>query len=294
MFAAYRRFKKNTPLRKYATPRFVRMLKNAENAVLAAQRMATPVAHHSRHRAICHIGLQKTGSVWFREMFADPVLYRHSGLSFVDRAGKLEDFSAQKGIYAPIRLLTTEVEQEIAREGVATIAVLRDPVSLVLSWIKSTGGYHVSGAGDEGMAERRAALAERDDIGRVAYALEFFAKNRRFEQLERLLELEAKLSSMMTVRYEDCVFHPVPTFARIFDALDIAMPEDALTAFVARHSFEAYSGRRIDAAASEGTTSLSGGTHKEAAALDPAARAMIFDAVGGRLAAAYSADPGTA
>lgn len=289
MLTGYRRFKKNTPLRRFATPSIVRTIKRVESSYLALIRSMAKIEHTSKYKAICHIGLQKTGTVWFREMLSDPVLYRYSGLNFVDCAGKREGLSIKDGgIYAPIRQISDEILDQTMRSDVATIFVVRNPLALTLSWINSTEKYHVTGRGDHGMSERRAALKERDFLGKIDYALEYFHDETRFEKIERMLQLAQNDPTLTVVRYEDCTGAPDETFARIFKALDIALPDAARKEFIAMHSFRSYSGRTVDAAPNPGSA-LQGRTHLEIEKLSDSDKAHVFGAVGPHMRALYGA-----
>jgi len=254
MYNFYRRFKKNTPLRRFAGPGLVRLTKSAEQQYIALRRQFTRVEHNSRFRAICHVGVQKTGTVWFREMFSDLRMYRYSGLPFVDCAGRQAGISVERGIYAPIRTVTDEVLAQLASPDVATVGVVRNPVALVLSWINSTQHYHITGKDDLGMGRRREALEASDLSGKIDFALDYFAQTERFQKIEQLLETQSGSGAVLVVRYEDCLLEPDQSFARIFAFCDIAMPDDVRAAFIADHDFAAYSGRSITDQAPAGSS----------------------------------------
>jgi hypothetical protein len=288
MLTTYRRFKKNTPLRRFATPGLVRAIKRIEAGYLAVSRAMAPIKHQSKYKAICHIGLQKTGTVWFREMLSDPKLYRYSGLNFVDCAGKREGLTIKNGgIYSPIRQISDEILNQTAQPDVATLFVVRNPLAITLSWINSTEKYHITGRGDYGMSERRAALAACDLSGKIDYATAYFQSENRFEKIDRLLELAKTDPSITVVRYEDCTDKPAETFARIFNELDIALPDEDQQSFIQTHSFESYSGRPIDAQANP-SDALQGRTHLEIQKLSNPEKERIFSAAGPCLQALYS------
>lgn len=291
MFTAYRRFKKNTSLRRYASPELVRAIKRAELAALGVGRVLRPVRHRSRFKAVAHVGLQKTGSVWFREMFSDLDFYRYSGLIFRDQAERGEIARLPlEGAYSPIRRFEPEMAETLMSEGVAVLGVVRDPVAMVLSWIKSTSKYHVTKRGEEMFRRREDLLACETQNEQIAYAVSYFAEKDRFGQYERLLAFCETWPDAIVVKYEDCISEVDATFARIFGALDIRMPEDIRAAFLRRHSFNAYSGREItQSGASEGS-SLQGQTHLEAEALSEEARARIVAALPPRIRQYYCYD----
>lgn len=291
MLNAYRRFKKNTPLRRFATPSIVRTVKKIELAANSLIRNTTKIEHRSKYQAVAHVGLQKTGTVWFREMFSDPFLYRYSGLCFVDCAGKRDAFDlAGGGIFAPIREISQNVVDQISQPGTATVFVVRNPLSITLSWLNSTENYHITGKGDAGMTERRSELSKRDLAGKIDYALDYFKAERRFEKIERLLELAEHNSGILVVRYEDCVTDSDRAFGRIFTHLDFAVPASERAQFIRTHSFKSYSGRAIDEKAKAGSA-LQGQTHLKIDALPTPDKDRIFSAVGERFASFYKPSP---
>lgn len=284
----YRRFKKNTPLRRFAGPALVRSAKRLEQLGGRLGRGFTRVEHRCRYRAICHIGVQKTGTVWFREMFSDLRMYRYTGLPFVNCAGSGTDIDIVRGIYSPIRDINAALLERAVRDDVAVVGVVRDPVAIVLSWINSTEHYHIKGRNDQGMGERRQALAARDLPGKIDYAVSFFDETDRFGLIEMMLEAGAASGHVMAVRYEDCVYKPDETFRDLFSFCDIGMPEAERRRFTEDHSFAAYSGRQIDSSTTSTVSSLRGGTSRAARELPEELRARILQAAQPRLRALYT------
>ena len=282
----YRQFKKNSGLRRFATPAAVRSIKKVEVALGNIQRRFVSVQYHSRFRAVVHLGMQKTGSVWFREMLSDTRLYRYSGLPFVDCAGQKGSFSISRGIYAPIRVINEETLTFFDHEDINKIVVIRDPLALLISWINSTENYHVSGGNDLGMSDRRNALKSRDPEGKIAFALEHFLSEDRFEKTAELIGIARATPSATIVRYEDCLDRPTEVFGSMFNAADIPLPETELEAFVKEHSFESYSGRAMGSAAPK-HSALQGSTSATVAQLGEDARSMVMNEVPQELRGLY-------
>lgn len=283
----YRKFKKTTGLRAFATPNSVRVLKNLENGYRNFSRLVTSVEHQSSYKAICHIGLQKTGSVWFREMFADVLVYKYSGLNFVDCAGRGSEIDVVSGLYSPIRKPFEVNFNSIDSSSLATVVVVRHPFSLLLSWIKSTKGYHISGAGDNGMTDRRSELLSLSGDDQVKYAADYFSTELRFEHFEKLLSLHSNTDNSIVLRYEDCVFNAQDTFTELFGRLDIAIPSSKIQRFVAKHSFEAYAGRSIESEVSDKKAAMQGATHLEIEQLPSEVKEYVLGKVGPLLKSQY-------
>ena len=286
MLTSYRRFKKSTSLRKFASPRLVYGIKATEQAVLGMVRQFQPVVHHTRFQAICHIGMQKTGTVWFREMLSDIEIYKSAGLHFKDCSGKtLPENTHLRGIYSPIRRFDDDIRSQLNHADIATIAVIRDPVALVLSWLKSTTGYHVSKRGDA-MSVRRQELSGLNKFDQIQYAVNFLKSKNRFQQFEDLIAFAKAEPSRVLVKYEDCIHNTFDTFREMFRQIDIKMDDQTLEAFISRHSFKAYTGRSITDSSTHGSP-LQGRTHLEAARLPDIERELIIQAVGEGWASQY-------
>lgn len=276
----YRKFKKNTRLRAFASPSAVRGVKQVENVYRRMTRSVTTVKHRSKYNAICHIGLQKTGSVWFREMFADNCIFEYSGLEFVDCAGKGSEISIDTGIYSPIRKPFEVDYSNFDNDTMASVVVIRHPFSMLLSWIKSTKAYHISGSSDQGMDERRKKLNELTEYQQLMYAADFFEAGARFENFEKLLNLHSAEQNSMILKYEDCVFNAEETFASLFRWLDIGLPDDKLVTFVQKHSFQAYSGRPIDSATVNKKSAMQGASHVEIESYPDDIKNYVLDKIG--------------
>ncbi|MEQ8262161.1 hypothetical protein [Pseudohaliea sp.] len=190
-------------------------------------------------------------------------------------------------MYSPIRRFGPEDAKTLASDGVAVLAVVRDPVAMVLSWIKSTSKYHITKRGEEMFRRRADLLACKTEHERIVYAISYFAEKDRFGQYDRLLAFCEDHPNAIVVRYEDCCSEPNATFGRIFGALDIGMKGDVLKSFLDRHSFEAYSGRLITDPAASAESSLQGRTHLEAQALSEPSRATIVQALPPRVRRLY-------
>lgn len=288
MRTQYRRFKKNTPLRRFANPSVVRSVKRLEVLIGNVQRILLPVLHRSKYRAVCHFGMQKTGSVWFREMFSDKRLYKYSGLKFVDCAGRREGLQVEQGLYAPIRFVTDENMKIFDEDDVMKVVVIRDPLALLVSWVNSTENYHVSGGEDLGMSDRREKLAQLDFDGKIRFALGHFVSEDRFRKVAQLISAANATDTAIVVRYEDCLDSPIEVFGEIFAKADISLPIEELTAFVHEHSFESYSGRRMGSGAPK-HSALQGGTRATVEELSPETRAMVLRLVPSELREAYGA-----
>lgn len=242
MLQGYRRFKKNTRLRTVIPPTVARTVKRCEVEALRVGRKLSKVSHRTKYDKIYHIGLHKTGSVWFREMLLDLDIYRYSGLPFFDWDLDRRASEYDCGIFCPIRKPCSELLKGFPAENAVAIAVVRHPFSLVLSWIKSTEAYHIAGSKTPGMKKRRLDFQKMRLSEKVEYTVEYFEKDGRFSLIEELIELHEDEDRLLIVRYEDCLAKPHAAFEKILRHLDIDMPEVVRTRFIDRHSREKYLG----------------------------------------------------
>jgi Sulfotransferase domain len=132
---------------KHHTPNSVRvaarrMLLEAHNAKL---RITVPVSTPSAYENVFHCAMRKTASQWIKAMFADPIVYRHSGLlSYDPRPCKWrhpEPFPSGRVVSS--LFLSHKKFQAIPRpERCRTFFVMRDPRDIVVSSYFSTRSSH--------------------------------------------------------------------------------------------------------------------------------------------------------
>ena len=240
----YRQWKKNTRLRKYLSPEMVRIVKQVELLYGNVNNFVIKPSHRSRFDTIVHFGVQKTGSVWFREILRDPLIYKYTGLSFRDMAGIKNTALIEKNkINSPLRFVDNNLPFIMDDKSIAKLIVVRNPIDQISSWIKSTEHYHVKGGDDDGMTLRRAKLKKEKTIDeKMKIGAEYFNESGRLNTMERLLDA-VPANSVIITKYEDCCESPISEFKRIFNHLDCRIPDSEIQNFCEKHSFESYSGR---------------------------------------------------
>jgi hypothetical protein len=226
---------------------------------------------------IYHCCTQKTASQWFRQVFADPVFFRYSGLSMVPyeviglrfarthsedvalpvkwtmpwvKEGRDLDAAASERILRrgfPSRTIATHLYVDYGtysaipkRGSHRTFFVLRDPRDIVVSWYYSARYSHEN---ISVIPELRAALKglePQEGFRRVIDTLQWW---RSFDAQRSWARSGEKI-----FRYEDLAADELRFTKNLLDFLDVRIPDAEVEALCARHSFQTKSGGRAHGA----------------------------------------------
>ena len=214
------------------------------------------VAHRSEVRNIYHCCVHKTGSQWIRKVFADPTIYRVTGLRTYaygprldagDKSRPYRDISFDRPF--PVRRIVSPLY--IPYEGFAALPkadpwraffVLRDPRDIVVSWYFSSVSAHPTNS-SRGMQRTREHLASLnkeqgliDSIQRLgAYGL--FGALRSWSGVDE--------PNVILVRYEDLIGADAErSWERLLEHCGVPLSETERGDLLARYSFRALSGRK--------------------------------------------------
>jgi hypothetical protein len=222
---------------------------------------------------IYHCCTQKTASQWFRQVFADPVFYRYSGLAMVPyeviglrlartheqrvsfsvrwampwvEEGRQLDAAASEhilrrgfppGAVATHLYVDFETYSEIPKRGAfRTFFVLRDPRDIVVSWYYSACYSHEY---ISVIPELRAALIglePQEGFRRVIDSLEAWGS---FDAQRSWVRSGEKI-----LRYEELARDELEFTRNLLDFLDVRIPDSEVRALCERHSFQRMSGGR--------------------------------------------------
>ncbi len=192
---------------------------------------------------IYHCCTQKTASQWFRAVFSDPVMIRHTGL---DPEPYVALGLRQARIEEPLPPRTVGVHLYIDHPTYAALPkaepyrsfyVLRDPRDLVVSWYFSARFSH---ARNPTVLEMRAALEKLDEKEGLKYIIDKIAEFGTFEA--QLSWVEAPPDPHVRIfRYEDLAADNAAFLARLLDWLEIHLRPDEFEGLARRNSFERLS-----------------------------------------------------
>lgn len=237
--------------------RFRNLIPPRAKAAFAENRVR--LAHVSRRtelRNVYHCCVHKTGSQWIRKIFADPIVYRITGLSTYAYAPRLPSDHRNRR-YSEIRFDRPFPAGKIVsplyvpHEGFADITkpepwraffVTRDPRDIVVSWYFSSKSSHPTNS-SRGMQQAREHLAMLDEERGLSESIERLARYGLFDALGSWVD--AAEPEMMVVRYEDLIGEDRDRWwKRLFGHCDVQISDADREALLARYSFQVLSGRR--------------------------------------------------
>ena len=237
--------------------RFRNLVPPRAKAVFAENRVRfRRVARQSKFRNIYHCCVHKTGSQWIRKVFADPEVYRVTGLRTYDYSPRLAD--ADRGRrYSEVRFdrpfearrvvsplyVTYDGFVDIAKpEPWRAFFVMRDPRDVVVSWYFSSINSHPTNS-SRGMQRAREHLAALDEEQGVIDSVDRLARYGLFDALGSWVD--AGGPEVMVVRFEDLIGDDSDRWwNRLLDHCDVEMSDADREALLARYSFQVLSGRR--------------------------------------------------
>ena len=213
------------------------------------------VEHHSDVRNIYHCCVHKIGSQWIRKVFADPAVYRATGLRTYAYGPRLDDGARSRG-YRDVRFDRPFPAGRIVSplympyEGFATLTkaepwraffVMRDPRDVLVSWYFSSVSSHPTNS-SRGMARARELLSDLDEEQGLVESVRRLARYGLFDALGSWVDADGP--AVMLVRYEDLIGDDRDHWwKRLLDHCDVSMSDADREALLARYSFQVLSGR---------------------------------------------------
>ena len=213
------------------------------------------VAHHSEVRNVYHCCVHKTGSQWIRKVFADPAVYRATGLRTYAYGPRLDDGDRSRS-YRDVRFDRPFPSGRIVSplympyDGFAALTkpepwraffVMRDPRDVVVSWYFSSVSSHPTNS-SKGMARARELLSDLDQEQGLVESVRRLARYGLFDALGSWVDADGP--AVMLVRYEDLIGDDRDRWwKRLLDHCDVSMSDADRDALVARYSFQVLSGR---------------------------------------------------
>ncbi len=214
------------------------------------------VRHHSEVRNIYHCCVHKTGSQWIRKVFADPAVYRATGLRTYAYGPRLDDvarsrtyqnisfdrpFSARR-IVSPLYMPHDGFVALPKPEPWRAFFVTRDPRDVVVSWYFSSISSHPTNS-SRGMQEARDHLATLDEERGLIDSIARLARYGLFDALGSWVG--AGGAEVMVVRYEDLIGDDRDHWwKRLLEHCHVPISDADRESLLARYSFQVLSGRR--------------------------------------------------
>jgi hypothetical protein len=252
---AFRR--RNYRLRFLIPPKLLDIAKRIQHRSGLEARYAT-VAHQSAYSNVYHCCVQKSGSQWVKSLLTDPMTFQYSGLAHYQHQNQrlLHDGITPRVV--PEKLVTEAfpvntivspmyisypVYKSIPKSGPhKAIFVMRDPRDIIVSWYYSTMYSHLL-VGN--MARKREYLSSVPKQQGLLYAIDHMEKAGRFYRLLSWVDGAKQDPSVVLVRYEDLSASGPEALKRLFQELDIRMPEEQLVELLDAFSFKRLSGRSM-------------------------------------------------
>ena len=223
----------------------------AENRVLLRH-----VARRSEVRNIYHCCVHKTGSQWIRKVFADPAVYRATGLRTYaygprlddgDRSRSYRDLSFDRSfpagrIVSPLYMPYEGFVALTKPEPWRAFFVMRDPRDVVVSWYFSSISSHPTNS-SRGMQRTREHLATLDEEQGLIDSISRLGQYGLFDALRSWADVDGP--QVLVIRYEDLIGEDRERWwKRLLDHCDVVLSDTEREALLARYSFQVLSGRR--------------------------------------------------
>lgn len=213
------------------------------------------VTHRSRAENVYHCCAHKTGSQWLRRLFEDLRTYRYSGLTAYNyQTAKMKGFD-ERPIHErrfdepfPGRTIVTPLYIDYAAyrampkpDAHRAFYVMRDPRDVTVSWYFSMKLSH----GLMGnLPEVKQALDRLDETAGLGYVIDHLDRFGAYAALGSWVDAAETDDNVMLVAFEELTStQSAGLFRRLFDHLDIAIPDDVLRELLDDYSFERLSGR---------------------------------------------------
>jgi hypothetical protein len=213
----------------------------AHNARL---RLSVPVVERSEHQNIYHCAMRKTGSQWIKELFSDPIMYRHCGLlPYVPRYYRWRFGQAvPPGRTATPLFVSYKRFDEIPKpDNYRVFFVLRDPRDMVVSSYFSTRNSH-GPMGD--IPQQRRILREKPFKEGLLHVIDHLAKKGTFNALRTWVKA-SDAEAVQLFRYEDLTGpRQAEEMQRLMRHCGIPVPPAELDTLLSRYSFSRMRGDR--------------------------------------------------
>ncbi|MEV6304419.1 sulfotransferase domain-containing protein [Actinoplanes sp. NPDC051861] len=220
---------------------FRRIMQEAHNTRL---RLTVPVSEHCEFTNIYHCAVRKTASQWIKELFSDPIVYRHSGLLTYDP--RFTNWSHPQvcppnrialSLFFPRRRFDRIEKPEKHR----AFFVYRDPRDLLVSSYFSTRNSHAP-MGD--VLEVRKVLHEKSKKDGLIYLVDHLAGKNTFKAI-RSWVTAPESENVRLFRYEDLIGEQqAEQVDRLMRHCGITIPEPELGTLLSRYSFSRMNDRK--------------------------------------------------
>jgi hypothetical protein len=204
---------------------------------------------------VYHCCVPKTGSQWIRKILSDPQVCRYSGLTPYHYQSKLpgkrdsrplkdrvfvEPFPTRtiiSPLYISFEKFTLLPKPQVYR----VFFVQRDPRDILISWYFSMKHSHpILG----NIPQLRQTLNAASFQEGILYAMEHLHRSGHFEALASWIDAPKSDPNAAVFRFEDLIGPTSPdVFTALFKHCGISIPRDVLNTILAKHSFQALSGR---------------------------------------------------
>lgn len=216
------------------------------------------VRHRSTAVNVYHCTVQRTASQWVRGVLSDHRVHRFSGLKpyhhydrfprgFDPRPLESRPFGEalpRRTVATPLYAGYSDYRSLPKPRTYRTFFVMRDPRDIVTSWYFAMKKSHRTM--DGALTPIRKELERLDRVEGMLHALHLLEENTgMFEALRSWVSEEARQDdSVLLVRFEDLTgAGNLPTFRKLMDHCDIAIPDGTLAELLRDHSFERLTGR---------------------------------------------------
>jgi hypothetical protein len=210
----------------------------------------------SRAENVYHCCAHKTGSQWLRAIFEDTRTLRYSGLSAYnyqsEQRGGFDDRKITERQFSepfPLRKIVTPLYLDYSSyAGIPkpaeyrTFFVMRDPRDMTVSWYFSMKLSHglMGNLGDV-----KKTLDKLDEPAGLCFVIDHLRDFGAYAALASWIDAAQNDTNTLLVRFEELTGEDnIRVVRRLFDHLDIGMPDEILRHLLADYSFERLSGRK--------------------------------------------------
>jgi hypothetical protein len=193
-------------------------------------------------------------------VLSDMQTYRYSGLSHFHYQTQMLDGSDKRNlrdrnfeepfpkhsIVGPLYITFDNFERIPKPENYKAFFVTRDPRELVVSWYFSTKTNHlIDKKTAHSLYDMRQKLLKMSKRDGLIYAIDALIEQGYFATLASWWNAEKLNESVMIVRYEDLISSDqFAVFKKLYDFLDINIPDDVLRRLLEAYSFRRLTGRK--------------------------------------------------
>jgi hypothetical protein len=215
------------------------------------QYLDKPVYYLSKYKNIYFCTIQKAASQWMKGILSDDYVYQYSGLFFYDHHKRMPgraDFRKiteasfnepfpENTIVGPLYVDYKNYENIPKDREYKSFYVVRDPRDLVVSYYFSKKYSHpIMG----GLGKIRNRLNDLDDIGKgLIYIIDLLNNDGTFDAVRSWSKHRDNSDEItLILKYENITDKSRLFYKRLFSYLDINIPEELISYFENRYSFE--------------------------------------------------------